>query len=448
MLHPLVMIAALAAIIALVGLRRRVALAIFVLCVFLIPSGQQILVGGVHVFVYRLIVLAGWSRILLAPRRGGVTVLGGGWNSIDWAFLLCILCHSIAFSILYASGSALTNQVGYIWDYIGGYFLLRNLVRDEEDGYLVIKCLTVVAVVCAVCMLHEQFARQNIFGLLGGVRLTPEIREGRIRSQAVFQHAILAGTFGGTLLPLLISVWPKVKSKAVWLIPMAATLVMAVTTACSTPILTLGAGLAALCFWPFRGYLRELRWGTLIVLVGLQVSMKAPVWALIERVDLVQGSSSYHRYQLVNQFIRHSDEWLLLGTKSNASWGDEMIDTSNAYVEEGTGGGILALLFFILVIARAFGRVGRAAKRVRRISKHQEWLVWGLGACLFAHVVGFFGIYYFDQTRVSWFIVLAMISAITSTISSDKNLPGGNRLRDEESSELATGVLVESEWMK
>ena len=31
--------------------------------------------------------------------------------------------------------------------------------------------------------------------------------------------------------------------------------------------------------------------------------MKAPVWALIERIDIVQGSSSYHRYELVNEFI-------------------------------------------------------------------------------------------------------------------------------------------------
>jgi hypothetical protein len=33
---------------------------------------------------------------------------------------------------------------------------------------------------------------------------------------------------------------------------------------------------------------------------------------------------------------------------------------------------------------------------------------------MFSHLVGFFGISYFDQTRVSWFALLAMIMAATA----------------------------------
>ena len=37
--------------------------------------------------------------------------------------------------------------------------------------------------------------------------------------------------------------------------------------------------------------------------------------------------------------------------------------------------------------------------------------MWALGSALFAHVVSFFGISYFDQTIVAWYALLAMISA-------------------------------------
>ena len=148
-------------------------------------------------------------------------------------------------------------------------------------------------------------------------------------------------------------------------------------------------------------------------MLALHVAMKAPVWALIERIDLVQGSSSYHRYQLVEQFIRHAGDWWLLGTKTNGEWGIGMIDTSNAYVEQGTGGGLLTFIFFMVLIARCFGRIGTARKAVEGQDRSKEWFYWLLGVSMFAHVTAFWGIFYFDQTRVAWFALLAMISAGT-----------------------------------
>jgi hypothetical protein len=47
-----------------------------------------------------------------------------------------------------------------------------------------------------------------------------------------------------------------------------------------------------------------IRWGMAAGLVSLQLVMNAPVWALIERVNLTGSNSSYHRYQLVDQLIQ------------------------------------------------------------------------------------------------------------------------------------------------
>jgi hypothetical protein len=167
--------------------------------------------------------------------------------------------------------------------------------------------------------------------------------------------------------------------------------------------------------------------------------MKAPVWALIGRMDLVGGSSGHHRYELVDQFIRHVSDWWLLGTKSNADWGFEMIDTSNQYVEEGSSGGALALIFFIAVITRCFSRLGNARKALGGQDRVREWLLWLLGASLFAHLVAFLGIFYFDQMRVAWLALLAMISAATSVRPVQPNTLSGQGVEhaNDRLSELA-----------
>jgi hypothetical protein len=42
--------------------------------------------------------------------------------------------------------------------------------------------------------------------------------------------------------------------------------------------------------------------------------------------------------------------------------------------------------------------------------------VWFLGVALFANLVAFFGVNYFDQVKMIWFGLLAMISAICGSI--------------------------------
>jgi hypothetical protein len=91
-----------------------------------------------------------------------------------------------------------------------------------------------------------------------------------------------------------------------------------------------------------------------------------------------------------------------------------MWDAQDMYVSVGEAGGLAALIFFILLISRSFGRLGNARKKAK--SKQEEWLVWFLGSALFANVVAFFGVNYFDQSRDAWFLLIAMISAYTAPI--------------------------------
>jgi len=240
------------------------------------------------------------------------------------------------------------------------------------------------------------------------------LREGKLRSQGPFAHPILAGTFGAVLLPLFLGLWwQNKKARAAAVLGIISATVITITSTSSTPLMGYFAGILALCFWPLRRHMRLLRWGVVICLVGLHMVMKAPVWALIGRVDLVGGSSGDHRYELVNQFIRHFGDWWLLGVKEAEKWGYEMSDLSNQFVEAGVTGGLLTLVLFIAIIVYCFKRLGDA-RAASQDNPQAERRLWTLGAALFSNVAAFFGISYFDQTIVSWYTLVAMIVVATA----------------------------------
>jgi hypothetical protein len=144
--------------------------------------------------------------------------------------------------------------------------------------------------------------------------------------------------------------------------------------------------------------------------------MKAPVWALIQRVSIVDGNSSYHRYELVNEAILHFRDWWMLGEKNPSSWGFLMGDVSNAYVAAAVNGGFFALLCFIAIFWQGFRVLGLARRRAELDGDRKlELQVWSFGAALLSTVLAYFGIWYFDQSSLVWYALLAMICAITST---------------------------------
>jgi hypothetical protein len=221
---------------------------------------------------------------------------------------------------------------------------------------------------------------------------------------------------GANLIPVFIGLWWQgAKSKLIAGIGIAAALIMMITSSSATPIGAFIVGVGSLFLWRYRRNLRLFRWAFLIMLVTLHLVMKAPVWALIARINLVGGNSGYHRYELINQAIVHFSEWFLVGTKNTANWGYYMDDVSNAYVTVATDGGILTLLFYLGIFWQCFRQIGRARQAAENAGDNElARQVWSFGAALMGTLVAYFGIYYFDQSQVLWWSLLAMICAITS----------------------------------
>jgi hypothetical protein len=435
-LNPYVLIVTIVGIILMLVVRRKYVTLPFLLLTFLVPLGQQVVLGGVHLSVSRGIILAGIVRLLGARSSVPDGILAGGSNSVDRAFIWCTICQTLGIIILFQDAPAVINQFGSLLDTLGPYVLLRFLIRDEDDIYINIKCFAVIAMSVGICMIIEQVSHLNIFYFIGGARIAPEIRDGAIRSQGVFLHPLLAGTFGATLLPLFLLLWKNGKAKAMSLIGIVGACIMTITANSSTPLTTFAAGLVAVVLWPLRRKMRAVRWAIVGVLLGFSVVMKAPVWFIIAHVDLTGSSSAYHRAVLIDQFIRHFSDWWLVGVKDTGTWGWDLWDTQNQYVNVGEAGGLGAFILFIAMICCCFRRLGNTRRSVVGGSE-SEWRVWFLGAALFAHVVGFFGVNYFDQSRVGWFALLAMICAATT-----RQLPSPATRECEEDSAASDPGLV------
>lgn len=406
--NPVALVLVLAAIVLILLLPRRQIIIPLLVASFFIPLGQVVIIGGLHFYVFRFLILFAWIRVLA---KGWATNFA--LSRIDKAIVLWALVDALAFILLWGQWGAFINRMGFLYNVLGCYFLFRVLYNDAEDTDRTIRVFVIICLALGLCMVNEKLTGRNLFWVFGGVPQLTSLREGSLRAQGPFLHPILAGTLGAMLLPLFGGLWWREK-KTRWM-PMVgaiSAITMIIASASSTPIVTAVAGVIGLSFWPLRRYMRVFRWGLVAMLAGLHLVMKAPVWALIGRIEIVGGSSSDHRYELVNRFILHFGDWWLLGAKYTGDWGYLMHDVSNQFVSVGIEGGLAGFALFIWVIVCCFKALGRARNSMKSDQAAQKRL-WSLGASLFACVVAFVGISFFDQTDIAWYALLAMIAAST-----------------------------------
>ena len=415
-MHPAVAVAMAVVIVVMLVRPRKSILAPLFLFLFLVPSGQELYLSGVHLYCSRILILVGCSRLLWTKFSGSGKVLAGGLNTVDRVFIVWALYRALAGSLLFMQTAATINQFGFLWDTLGMYFLLRFLIRDRDDIERLFKVFAFVAIAIAAEMVREHYTHENLFAVIfGGLPARLEVRNGLLRAQAVFQHSLMAGTFGAALFPYFVWLWKGGRSRILGVLGMVASLTITLASSVSTPILAFAAAIGAICAWPIRKYMSYVRYGFVLALIGLAMVMKAPVWYLIARIDLVGGSTSYQRAELIDLFIRHASDWWLIGTNQNANWGWDMWDTTNEYVTEGLRGGIVAFVCLLVLIWLSFRNLSKARKAASA-DRNEQWFFWMLWSALFVYCVAFIGVHFFDQTRFAWYALLAVISASTAAL--------------------------------
>ncbi|HLU46732.1 MAG TPA: hypothetical protein VK116_01570, partial [Planctomycetota bacterium] len=337
---------------------------------------------------------------------------GYEWKRIDTAMLLWGFFGTVAYILLHKNGGAVVYRLGWLFDGMGMYFLFRCLIHDWKDFEGIVTTFLVLSIPVAFFFAIENLTRRNFFSLFGGVPAITIEREGKLRCQGAFAHPILAGCFWVGVLPWLATRWWEgAIGKMQALVGVFLATVIAFFAASSTPIAGLGAAMIAGLVFVLRRHMRKIRWGILFTLVGLHIVMKAPVWHLLARANIVGGSTGWHRYALVDAAIRNFREWFLLGTPSTGHWGRQLFDVTNEYVLQGVRGGVLTLIFFIAAMSYAYQGVGRMT-RLFEGHRARQYKAWALGASLFAHTMMFLAVSYFGQILSLWFLQLAIIGSL------------------------------------
>jgi hypothetical protein len=405
MVHPLVAVAMLVAIGLILALPRKKAIIPFILAFFTIPVGQ-VLVVGVHLNMLQILILTVLGRMAAFRGSSSQKRFSGGFRGFDKLVVTWTLVALTMFLFQFTEMQALVKGLGDLVVSLGGYLAVRFLIPDRETVRRAITVLAAVCVIQGVCMVSEQFTHQNVFSLFGAN--PPTMREGHIRSEGAM-GTLYGGAMAGVLIPFFLWLWTEKKSRMAAYAGIAGATAMVFASHASTSWMGYGASLFGLGFWPLRKHMRLVRWGLVAMLVALHLAMKGPVWSLIAKIDLTGGSSSYHRYYLVDNCIRHFSDWWLIGCTNYGDWGFDMWDLCNQFVAAALTGGLVTLVLYLTIFKRSFRVIGIARKRVEG-DHRQEWLLWCLGSALFANVVVHFGINYMVHLSIYFYVLLVCIS--------------------------------------
>ena len=391
--------------------RQRAVLGIM-LAVCYVTQGQQLDLG-LHFTLIRIALLAGIVRVW---SRGEFKQLVP--NVIDKAVLAYAVANIVIYTTRVGTSEALVSAMGCAYDILLSYFVFRYLITSSADAAEVLSALAWFIVPLAVLMCWEATGARNIFFVFGGVPEYAEVREGHVRCMGPFRSPITAGSFGASLALLYLALCWRGLRRPTALIGFSASLAIMATAHSSGPLLAFVGGLVALACWRLRERMRQVRWAIALTILGLHLVMNAPVWFLIAKVSDLTGGGGYHRAALIDQFINHFSSWVLLGTSDTGDWMatqliDGKADITNAFVAAGVTAGIIGFILFVTIFVKCFQLLGRARQAAATAADAEaEWVVWALGATLFAHALNQISVTYFDQMSAPWYMLLALVAAV------------------------------------
>ncbi len=407
--HPLGLAAVIILGLCVLFLKRRWAIIPFLLIACFVPTAQRVVISGFDFNFLRIITLFGILRLIIHGEYRDFV-----WKQLDLVIVFWVISSMFFYTIHYGSTSALVNRLGFAFDTFGMYFFFRCMIKNWKDVDRIIFGVILISIPISIFFVFENMTGRNVFSFLGGVPPFTAVRNGRLRCQGAYSHAILAGCFWASLIPLIAAYWWKSKKDKTWaVLGVSASLIIVFCCASSTPVMGVIAAVAGGTMFFFRKFLQLIRWTALFALIALHMVMNAPVWHLISRISAVGGSTGYHRYKLIDETISNFGDWWFSGCSGYtvASWGVWAGDVTNQYVLEGIRGGIVTLLIFIVIIVIAFREVGRRLK-LHKYQPYRLTLSWAIGVSFFVHCINFIGVSYFGQIHVLWYLVLAMIGSI------------------------------------
>lgn len=413
-MNPLGILFFLVSAIALMSAPRRWAIIPLLIGVIFITHGQAIVLGGIKLPVFRMLLAVGLFRIIVKGEG-----IAGGINRIDK--LMLALCGWLLFaSFFHEPGAAAAGPVfifGKIAEIGLCYLLVRSLCQDMDDFASIMSVIAIMLVPIALEMIQEKFTGINLFSkTFGGVVDAVVERDGKLRARGPFRHAILAGTVGAALVPIMLGLLKRNPVAAK--IGLAACATMVATCASSGPVLSVGFALLGVFLWRFRSLMGMIRWSIPIGYMVLAMVMTRPVYYIIGELSM-GGSTGWHRSHLIDSSIKYFSDWWAFGTDYTRSWmptgvtfSEDHTDITNYFLAFGVMGGIIAVLLLVAMCWVSFKWVGNIIDNIPEDDENGDrFMVWCMGASLFSHVATSISVAYYDQSVFFFWFSIATISS-------------------------------------
>lgn len=406
-------------LVVLCGTRRWALLAMMAGALYL-TQNINVNLAGLNMWATRFLELAGFFRVMSRHEFSFRQM-----NKIDHALLLLYVCTTMVFLLRSTTGQA--YQIGTAVDAFLSYFTFRGLLRNMDEFRCLLRDFVYLLAPYTLLVVIESRTGHNPFTVLGGVEGGSDwMRHGRPRCFGSFRQPDTLGMFAASFLPLFIGMACMVKERRRALI--AISLLFVIVWAANSGAESAAAltGLACWGFWRFRTKMRTVRWSIVAIIIALALVMKAPIWYIFERVSSVTGGDGWHRSYLIDVAYQHIDKWWLAGIPVTETSGwfpyglatTGGMDITNQYIAFGVTAGLGGIVLFIFLLVRTFSYLGKASAFIRSAAQQAgdtEFLLWGLGVMLVVHIINWFGITYFDQMYMVWFMQLAAISSISAS---------------------------------
>jgi hypothetical protein len=387
--------------------------------VLFLTQSQALDLFGFNMFAMRFLELAGFARVV-ARREFSFS----GLNPIDRAMLLLYTFTPIVYVLRASEGQ--TYVVGAAVDAVLCYFTFRGLIGNIEDFKWFLDAFILLLAPYAALLLLETLTAHVPFRVLGAEDIG-WAREGRPRCIGSFRNPTLLGTLGASFLPLYIgSFLAQTARRRLSLAGIGLCIFIVWSSNSGGSAACAGVGMLGWLLWRLRAKMYWVRRSVAVGIFLLALVMKAPVWYLLARVSSITGGDGYHRAHLLDMAFQRLGRWWFAGmpVKDTADWFPYVqqvtggADMTNYFLAFGITAGLGSMILFVLLLKRTFSMLGIALARSRStktLSAGSDYILWGLGVMLAAHIFNWLGITYFDQTQVYWYMQLAAISNLSGT---------------------------------
>ncbi len=362
-----------------------------------IPFEYSISLGSLSLYSTQIMGVAGMLRLLF---RGEMRPIN--YNVLEKTILAWLLCGAIVYSLLRGSQGVIW-KAGRLMEFIPCYLFIRHQLRAWDDVLLNIKAMLYMSIFLFPLVIYEHSTGVNPFGTMA-----TEFREGRLRCAASFSHPILFGSFAASMVPIIWALMQSERRKSYWIF-IIIYIFFVYASASSGPVLSLIFGIVFLWFFRYRRKSKQICLYLIAGLFCLQFIMNSPIWFIIGRVNIVGGSTGWHRAVLIDQTIRHFSEWAILGLISCEHWGVWAGDVTNQYILEGLWGGIVGMVLFIAILFQAVKSLG--VMSIKTSLLRYQWFLWGFCCSILVDCVSFMSVSLFGQMTL-YFIFFLVVAAM------------------------------------